>query len=401
MPRTQFQQGGIRKKGNRIYGYYRELIERPDGLVVKKKREVALGWIGQMSIKQARAKLHSILEPVNRRGSRPKHEARLREFVEEVYRPLKLCLLKPSAQASYGGILKNHILTQPIAGLEIGEITTEQAQRLLNQKLESKELDWDTVRNIRIVFSSVLSLAVKYGYLDRNPVRGTTLPTEPERPAMPLPDEAGLHRLSRELGLMDSIIMRLLAKTGLRIGELRAMRWKRINLEKRTLEVASSIFRGEFTQPKSRKGLRTIDLDHDTADMLRAWRMKQPEAGEDDLVFPSPRNSARPFAHNRALERLQKTARALGLPHVTFHQLRHWNATVMDEAGVPMRVMQARLGHSSLHTTERYMEARRQEGMRAAEAVSERLRLGALTPELGGRSGGSEVPKAEVGAVTQ
>ena len=70
MPRTQFQQGGIRKKGNRIYGYYRELFERPDGLVVKKKREVALGWIGQMSIKQARAKLHSILEPVNRRGSR-------------------------------------------------------------------------------------------------------------------------------------------------------------------------------------------------------------------------------------------------------------------------------------------------------------------------------------------
>jgi len=397
----QFQQGGIRKKGNRIYGYYRELFERPDGLVVKKKREVALGWIGQMSIKQARAKLHSILEPVNRRGSRPKHEARLREFVEEVYRPLKLCLLKPSAQASYGGILKNHILTQPIAGLEIGEVSSEQAQRFLNQKLASKELDWDTVRNIRIVFSSVMSLAVKYSYLDRNPVRGTTLPPEPERSSTPLPDETGLHRLSRELGLMDSIIMRLLAKTGVRIGELRALRWRRINLEKRTLEVASSIFRGEYSQPKSRKGLRIIDLDPEAADMLRTWRMRHPEAGEDDLVFPSPRNPARPFAHNRALERLQKTARALGLPHVTFHRLRHWNATVMDEAGVPMRVMKARLGHSSLHTTERYMEARRQEGMRAAEAVSERLRLGALTPELGGRSGGSEAPKAEVGAVTQ
>src|SRR5947209_7918255 len=202
MPRTQFQQGGIRKKGNRIYGYYRELIERPDGLVVKKKREVALGWIGQMSIKQARAKLHSILEPVNRRGSRPKHEARLREFVEEVYKPLKLCLLKPSAQASYGGILKNHILTQPIAGLEIGEVSSEQAQRFLNQKLASKELDWDTVRNIRIVFSSVLSLAVKYGYLDRNPVRGTTLPPEPERSSTPLPDEAGLYQLSQQLGMM-------------------------------------------------------------------------------------------------------------------------------------------------------------------------------------------------------
>ena len=52
MPRTQFQQGGIRKKGNRIYGYYRELIVRPDGLVVKKKREVALGWTKQMSVKR-------------------------------------------------------------------------------------------------------------------------------------------------------------------------------------------------------------------------------------------------------------------------------------------------------------------------------------------------------------
>ena len=135
--------------------------------------------------------------------------------------------------------------------------------------------------------------------------------------------------------------------------------------------------------------------------MLRVWRTKHLEAGEDDLVFPSSKNPARPFAHNRALERLQKTARALGLPHVTFHRLRHWNATVMDEAGVPMRVMQARLGHSSLHTTERYMEARRQEGMRAAEAVSERLRLGALTPELGGRSGGSEASEEAVRAVTQ
>ena len=103
---------------------------------------------------------------------------RLREFVEEVYKPLKLCLLKPSARASYGGILKNHILPQPIAGLEMSEITSEQAQRFLNQKLASKELDWDTVRNIRIVFSSVMSLAVKYGYLDRNPVRATSLPPD-------------------------------------------------------------------------------------------------------------------------------------------------------------------------------------------------------------------------------
>ena len=401
MPRTQFQQGGIRKKGNRIYGYYRELIERPDGLVVKKKREVALGWIGQMSVKQARARLHSILEPVNRRGSRPRHEARLKEFVEEVYKPLKFCLLKPSAQASYGGILKNHILTQPIAGLELSEIASEQAQRFLNQKLASKELDWDTVRNIRIVFGSVMQLAVKYGYLDSNPVRGTTLPPEPERSSTPLPDEVGLYRLTQRLGVMDSIITRLLAKTGLRIGEVRALRWRRINLEKRTLEVASSVFRAEFTQPKSRKGVRTIDLDPEAADMLRVWRTRHPQAREDDLVFPSRQNPARPFAHNRALERLQKTARALGLPHVTFHRLRHWNATVMDEAGVPMRVIQARLGHSSLHTTERYMEARRQEGMRAAEAVSERLRLGALTPELGGRSGGSDAPEEKVSAVTQ
>jgi integrase/predicted DNA-binding transcriptional regulator AlpA len=399
MPRTQFQQGGIRKKGNRLYGYYRELIERSDGLVVKKKREVALGWIGQMSIKQARAKLHSILEPVNRRGTRPRYERRLKEFVEEVYKPLKVCLLKPSARASYGGILKNHILTQPIAGLELSEVSSEQAQRFLNQKLASKELDWDTVRNIRIVFSSVMQLAVKYGYLDRNPVRGTTLPPEPERPATPLPDEAGLHRLIQHLGLMDGIIIRLLAKTGLRIGELRALRWRRINLEKRTLEVASSLFRGEFSQPKSRKGLRTIDLDPDAADMLRAWRTRNPEVGEDALVFASSKNPARPFAYSRALERLQKTARSLGLPHVTFHRLRHWNATVMDEAGVPMRVMQARLGHSSLHTTERYLEARRQEGMRAAEAVSERLRLGSLTPELGGRSGGREAREEELSAV--
>jgi integrase len=135
--------------------------------------------------------------------------------------------------------------------------------------------------------------------------------------------------------------------------------------------------------------------------LLRTWRTRHPEAGEDDLVFPSSRSPARPFAHNRALERLRKTARALGLPHLTFHRLRHWNATVMDEAGVPMRVMQARLGHSSLHTNERYIETRKQEGMRAAEAVSERLRLGAPRPELGGRSGGSEAPEEEIRAVTR
>ncbi len=108
---------------------------------------------------------------------------------------------------------------------------------------------------------------------------------------------------------------------------------------------------GHFQAPKSHRSERPIKLNAEDAKRLAEYLRHTPNASEDDWLFPNCRGTGPVRTHNVLRRIIQPTARELGLPHVTWHLLRHWNATVMHEEGVPLKVAQERLGHARAETT--------------------------------------------------
>ena len=145
-------------------------------------------------------------------------------------------------------------------------------------------------------------------------------------------------------------MVQLIAATGLRIGELLALRWSALDLDNGTLAVRESVFEGTFQAPKTAKAVRTIPLgSHAVAALTRhRERAKRKEPG--DLVFGNAKGL--PMRESKLLTRvLQPAAETAGLGRVTWHQFRHIHSSLLNDLRVPVKIAQEQLGHASIATT--------------------------------------------------
>jgi integrase len=161
----------------------------------------------------------------------------------------------------------------------------------------------------------------------------------------------------------------LLAMTGLRIGELLALRWQDIDLENGLLQVKQTVYEGRFDEPKSRQSERCIPLGPKCVEILAA--LKRTEATPSTLVF-SARNGS-PLSRRNLLNRqLKPAAMALKLSGVNWHWFRHAHATFLDSTGAPIGTTQALLGHSSSGITRgTYIHSVPGDARQAVEGVEE------------------------------
>ena len=134
--------------------------------------------------------------------------------------------------------------------------------------------------------------------------------------------------------------------TGLRKGELVALRWEDLDPEKRTLRVDKqgvSVPGGgvKVTRPKTETSIRTLSVSQEVVRLLEQEHEKHPE---NPYMFPSPVNGGMyyPDTINSLHEKILKGA---GLPHVRLHDMRHTAATLMLQNGVDVRTLSAMLGH--------------------------------------------------------
>ena len=102
--------------------------------------------------------------------------------------------------------------------------------------------------------------AVEYGYLDANPARGIKFPPKARKvkPAMIAGDS--LSKLLEQLDQPYRTMVQIIAATGLRVGELLALRWGALDLDIGTLAVRESVYEGKFQAPKTDRAMRTIPL---------------------------------------------------------------------------------------------------------------------------------------------
>ena len=150
--------------------------------------------------------------------------------------------------------------------------------------------------------------------------------------------------------------------TGARLGEMLALRWADVDLERGVMEITRTarFFSGEgvtFGQPKSHRSRRPIALSPETLAVLKEHRREQieerlrvgPGYEDGDLVFADA--AGRAVYDSTVRRAFYAIVRAAGLDHLRIHDLRHTAATLMLRAGVNPKVVSERLGHATVSIT--------------------------------------------------
>ena len=216
-----------------------------------------------------------------------------------------------------------------------------------------------TVRQIHAIISGTLNAAVRWGWLDSNPARIAQRPKQkPPEPDPPSPKDAA--RLVDEAFRMDEewgTLVWLVMTSGIRRGELCALRWSRVDLDEEVIEIRSSYqLRRGIGKEKDTKThqMRRIALDSETTALLREHkertRARLAKLGmdltDDMYVFAGvrARDYTTPYSPHAVSSRYKEMATRLGIDtHI--HALRHYSATELLTAGVDLRTVAGRLGH--------------------------------------------------------
>lgn len=272
--------------------------------------------------------------------------------------------LKPKTRAGYESILAKHLLPrfsdEPLSAIDHPCVLA------FLSDLAVSGLGPGTVRNVRDVFRLVMALAVRSGAIKQNPVLGArlgrpakqemvflsadqimTLANEVANP--PVRRGGGEHR--RETYPEYGLLVRFAAFTGLRAGEIVALRVRRVDLMRRRVDVAESASEAhgklEFGAPKTYER-RAVPVPASLAQQLVEHVAGK---GPDDFVFTGPDGG--PLRHSNWYPRHFKPAvKRAGLPDRTrFHDLRHTYTAMLIEQGAHPRAMMERLGHSTIQVT--------------------------------------------------
>lgn len=203
-----------------------------------------------------------------------------------------------------------------------------------------------TVQHVHRLLRKTLHQAVRWEILDRNPADGADSPRVPRKEMHAL-DREGLTRLLALLrGNKLYLPVLLAATTGMRRGEIMALRWSDIDLDGRVLRVARSLQQTkaglEFKEPKSVRGRRNIRLAQATIDALKTHR-KAIDTGDSGLVVCRPDGT--PWPPDQLSAEFHLFAKRNGFA-IRFHDLRHTHASNLLRDGVPVNVVSQRLGHA-------------------------------------------------------
>lgn len=306
---------------------------------------------------QAERELRRLMQEVRRA---PSHERlTLGEVGERYLSHLEGLERRATTIADYRSILRSHLGpwfgSRAIERIDPDDIAAYAAAK-------AKALSPKTVTNHLIFAHGVFVFATKRGWAIANPVAAVDRP----RPTGTDPDIRYLDRVEVEallravpddrLGSTDRALYLTATMTGLRQGELLALRWRDIDWVAGVVRVRRSYTRGAFGAPKSRRSSRAVPMADRLATELERHYQRSHYQADENLVFCHP-NTGQPYDASRARKRFKDARDRAGLrPEVRFHDLRHTFGTGMAAAGAPLRAIQEWMGHRDYKTTSIYAD---------------------------------------------
>jgi integrase len=380
---SRLQYGTVSKRGKRAkvwIGRWREEVAGPEGSVSAVRRSVILGTIEELpSKREAERELWERLQLLNAGKQGPSGSMTLRKFADEVWKPSVFPSLKLSTRLFYNHNLQTHIL--PAFGeVPLRLLTRDAVQKWLHGKFSSG-LSWNSVRHLRTSFGTLLTAAEMDELIRQNVVKKTRLPRRVHSEEPPLVSLDELKSLLQGLPEPSRSIAALIVLTGLRIGEMLALRWCDVDLIAGTLRVRQTVYQGVFDTPKTKRSRRVVPL---SPIAIQIFGLQKQGSGTV-LVFSSALGT--PLCRRNLLNRQFRPAAArLGLKGFNWHWLRHATASLLDAAGAPLGTVQTLLGHTSSEVTrEHYIHAVSSES-RAAVGRIEELAIGPKWTQIGSRA---------------
>ena len=296
------------------------------------------------------------------------------DFAKE-YLSIQKTSLSPGSYDFYQHIIEKHIL--PMFGrMRLRDIKTYHVQDFI-MKLNSMprndgksgHISPQTVKRYTTVLRSMLTMAYKMYYMDDDVglSRRLTFPKEhyQEVDVFTIEEAKAILAAAKTEPINIRLLIELSLFTGMRRGEIVGLKWSDINLDKQCLSVKRSIYKpkGEKSiekEPKSHSSFRTIAIPNCLCETLKKYKKSQEEYFLShatwqnlDYIFTddigdvmNPQTPTKQFSH--FLERH-------GIRHLKFHCLRHTSATILLANGCDIKTVSARLGHSSIETTNIYL----------------------------------------------
>ena len=285
-------------------------------------------------------------------------QRKLGEYIVDWLENVHKGKLRIGTYVNYKKLIK-YIVTD-LGDVWLQKLTPQRVQAFYAKKLE-EGLSSKVVHDIHGVLHLALDNALRWGMVSRNVCDLVTPPRIVSREVAPLSVEQARILVKHVRGHRLEVLLTVAVVTGMRRGELLALRWSDIDFDHSRLLVLHSVdFIAGYGyvegKPKTAAGRRVISLPAFLLEMLKQHQVQQLELRDTahewedrGLVFPNLKGG---YLHpNHMGEKFRKLLKEAGLPYIHFHDLRHSAASILLCMGVNIKVIQELLGHSDISIT--------------------------------------------------
>ena len=308
---------------------------------------------------EALGRLDALLESVGNMEWIDAEKVTLKEWIDEWLDVTAKPNVQLATYESYKKIVDNYLIP------ELGKLTLSVIQPANIRRLIAGLSRSYSQRTCQYAYT-ILNMTLKQAVIDRliksNPCAAVKRPAQKKKDITILTAEQIKKLFAHVEGTAWQASIWLSWGTGMRREEVLGLKWSDVDFTKNTVTITRALVCTseslELTEPKTKSSYRTLTLPVEVVKQLKRHKARQAEiklaAGlswqHNDLVFPrdngEPRN---PRHYTRAFGVF---AKAIGFPKgITLHSLRHTHATNLLQAGVPVKAVQYRLGHSSASMT--------------------------------------------------
>jgi len=350
----------------------------PEG---KKRPCKVLGWCDEMTKSQAERAHRLRMEKVNCQRELVGDSVTLTSFFHHHYWEDnsgqygdELLTKRPSVRVDMRSVMK-HVWIPRFGPRNLNSLKTGELQEFLASLITTGQVVRQTAQKCKTYLSSLFSAAMRLetGVM-HNPVRAVKLPSQgPQAPRRRLTLEEFVAIEEKITDPRHRMAWKLFLWAGNRCGEIRGLRWRCVIWQYNTIIVTESVWQGNSTPTKSKKGNRKLVLTPEQMAELKEYKDTYfPNARPDDWVFPGARN--RPIGLAGLMRNhVKPIAQALGIERVHWHAIRHLNNSIMLAAGVDVKTRMDRLGHVSENTNMIYSHVGDAAQLAASEAIWKRL----------------------------